>query len=613
MDTKDKTPVEFQDQGTGAENSPVPPMDNEDRHKTEAFDAMEKTAILSEDDFDEGKTQLIENPFAKPARLIVVFGPDQGREFPLMKEEMTIGRALDCDGVLNDPTVSRHHCQILNRGPVFVLKDLGSGNGTKLNGTRTDEAPLAEGARIELGQTVMAFSTKLSGVPASGHTAQMPRDGHDSRTLATEMPKEMLRTHVEQPGKESGSPWGKIALILGVLVLLGGIGVAVLQYGFGVQIIGNKEQPPVVTEVSPHKKALKAYNKGIALMGKKEWDRAMAKFQAALDLDPELTGASKRLEICQKEKHTLMTIRKADQLARQGKVDDAKHLLQAVTRESVYFPQARSKLILLNDKEAAIAVNKVKAMVAAGDVKEAKKIFLGLLDKYPSNTEVLALADLFKDKQTKKQRVASTTHRSKRVAKRRGTKATVDMTAVLSMYATGNFDDAVAELRDYVKAVRSPREKADKTKLADDIQSFAAVYNAGKKALRGGDYTVAIRNLSQARRLDRGISGKYQVELKKMLASAYRERAAQYVMQKQYVQAARDARAALALNPGDRAALMVLNKCQQVAKGFYDSAMADMKAGNTAGAKAKLQKVMQLVTRDSDLYKQASTRYQQIR
>jgi len=614
MSTKDDNPVEFDEEESGNPKytgGPEMPPTSEERFKTEAMDAMDETAILDANEIEdvEEKTQLIENPFAKPARLIVVFGPDQGRDFPLIHDESTVGRALDCNVVLNDPTVSKHHCMVVKRADKFFLKDLGSGNGTKLNGEKITESQLTEGARMELGRTVMTFTTKLSGLPKS--QPPVADAGHQARTLATEMPVQPVQKRHEPVRQEpaSGFPWGRLAgLILLILILAGGV-VATLQWGFDINVLDMEKPQPVVMVDSPHKKSLKLYNKGLGFMGDEKWDMAISAFQKALDLDPELRRASRRMIIAQKEKQTYQTLKKADQMLKQNKIPQVKALLTSVSRDSVYFTRARSKLLLLTDRQAAIDVGQVKTLVAAGRLAEGKDLFLKLLGRYPGNTEVLALGKLF-EKKVKPKHV----NRVKRAApRRRRHRVSLDMNTVLSMYAGGAFSDAVEELRAYAGSVRDKSEKQQKNRLADSIQRFASMYTAGKQAMDSDDYATAIRDLGQAKRLDRGISRKYQGKIKSMLATAYRGRAAKYVMKKQYVQAVRDARAALGLNPGDKTALMVLNKCNQVARGYYDSALADLKSGNTASARSKLENVMKLVTRDSDLYRQASTRYQQIR
>lgn len=68
---------------------------------------------------------------------------------------VTIGRAPDNDLVLADSRVSRHHARITARGGRFVLADLGSTNGTVVNGARVTEIVLGLGDRIALGTALI--------------------------------------------------------------------------------------------------------------------------------------------------------------------------------------------------------------------------------------------------------------------------------------------------------------------------------------------------------------------------------------------------------------------------------------------------------------------------
>lgn len=71
---------------------------------------------------------------------------------------VTLGRSRQCDVVLDDPNVSRQHAEIRPRGGSWVLSDLGSTNGSRING-RTIEQPevVRPGDEIELGTTVLRF------------------------------------------------------------------------------------------------------------------------------------------------------------------------------------------------------------------------------------------------------------------------------------------------------------------------------------------------------------------------------------------------------------------------------------------------------------------------
>ena len=72
---------------------------------------------------------------------------------------LTIGSRPDSDLRLEDPTVSRKHAEISRTAEGFLLQDLGSTNGTSLNGVRVDRAYLRDGAVVTVGETSMAFST----------------------------------------------------------------------------------------------------------------------------------------------------------------------------------------------------------------------------------------------------------------------------------------------------------------------------------------------------------------------------------------------------------------------------------------------------------------------
>jgi len=81
-----------------------------------------------------------------------------GRRLVIGPGGATVGRSRQCDVVLSDPNVSRQHAQIRPRCGSWVLSDLGSTNGSRLNG-RLVEAPevVRPGDEIELGATVLRF------------------------------------------------------------------------------------------------------------------------------------------------------------------------------------------------------------------------------------------------------------------------------------------------------------------------------------------------------------------------------------------------------------------------------------------------------------------------
>ncbi len=97
-----------------------------------------------------------------PAVLHIIGGNDRGKQFELNKPENRIGRGTDQDVVLADIAVSRRHVTIVMEGQRWRLKDLGSGNGSLVNGQRSDSVILNDGDQIEIGNTLMRFDHAAS-------------------------------------------------------------------------------------------------------------------------------------------------------------------------------------------------------------------------------------------------------------------------------------------------------------------------------------------------------------------------------------------------------------------------------------------------------------------
>lgn len=69
-------------------------------------------------------------------RMVMRSGPSVGKVYPLDKNELFLGRDLSNDLVINDPEISRRHSRLYLQGNGYVIEDLGSTNGTFVNGQR---------------------------------------------------------------------------------------------------------------------------------------------------------------------------------------------------------------------------------------------------------------------------------------------------------------------------------------------------------------------------------------------------------------------------------------------------------------------------------------------
>ena len=95
-----------------------------------------------------------------PVAILRELRPDGSeREVSLDGRPLTIGRATDNGLVIQDSRVSRHHARLQARRGTLVLSDLGSTNGSRVNGVTVQEVVLGPGDRIQLGDTVLVVDT----------------------------------------------------------------------------------------------------------------------------------------------------------------------------------------------------------------------------------------------------------------------------------------------------------------------------------------------------------------------------------------------------------------------------------------------------------------------
>ncbi|WP_159500934.1 DUF3662 and FHA domain-containing protein [Microbacterium sp. 18062] len=81
----------------------------------------------------------------------------EGKRHPLVAARTVIGRGSDADITIADAGTSRKHVEILWDGERAMVRDLGSTNGTKLNGRKVTEAPLPPDATVQIGRTDIVF------------------------------------------------------------------------------------------------------------------------------------------------------------------------------------------------------------------------------------------------------------------------------------------------------------------------------------------------------------------------------------------------------------------------------------------------------------------------
>ncbi|MBB1088989.1 GGDEF domain-containing protein [Lysobacter sp. SG-8] len=117
----------------------------------------------------------------RSACVVVIHGEGLGKRADIDGTPLLIGRAQEADLCLPGKSVSRRHCEIRQSGEDYLLRDLGATNTTRLNEQPVDEAVLADGDHVTVGETILKFISDSS-VEAHYHEEVYQLATHDALT-----------------------------------------------------------------------------------------------------------------------------------------------------------------------------------------------------------------------------------------------------------------------------------------------------------------------------------------------------------------------------------------------------------------------------------------------
>ena len=131
-------------------------------------------------------------------------GPVPGKTFPIDKEEAIVGRDLANDIVISDPEVSRRHARFYIRDENVFVEDMGSTNGTFLNGERiASPQQLRSGDVITFGESVVMVFEKITQVPDATE-ATPPVESFSEPVYPPPPPQPHFEPETYQPPNDTG-------------------------------------------------------------------------------------------------------------------------------------------------------------------------------------------------------------------------------------------------------------------------------------------------------------------------------------------------------------------------------------------------------------------------
>jgi len=300
---------------------------------------------LSDDDEEEiasEKTAIIDlsalSGHAADAKLTIVDGKDSGKNIEITKDEILAGRSLDNDFVISDISVSRKHFKIKKEGDRFIISDMGSGNGIKVNGTKTTSTTLSDGDIISVGARQIKFEI------LNPDLKQRPQ-----RTTKQTMPTNYMPEEPEddEPVKKGSSPLVLVAIIVVVLIGIGGVAYFML---FDNQNTKTKTTAVSTAPFGEQDKA--AIERLIAAKDLKNAEKAVLSANEKTSGDnPFKPWLNEQLVLIGKEKTNQTTFENAKSVI-QKNPEEADKLLKSIPSSSIFYKDAQNLILTLPAKSA---------------------------------------------------------------------------------------------------------------------------------------------------------------------------------------------------------------------------------------------------------------------
>jgi FHA domain len=451
---------------------------------------------------------------AQPPRLLVVGGARAGAVIVLGADELTVGRGWDNDVVLPDISVSRRHALLRRDGQGYLLLDLGSGNGTRVNGWRTAKARLHNGDEIALGDSVVQF-VEAGGAAVRGTfaAAQAPRGRRSLRRLLG----------------SRGAASGAMAVLLVVATALGAWRWFERERAARERI----EQRAQFRAIARQRLA-----EGASLLEEGRWEEASGKLKLAAELDPGRSQVHALLERAGAEASRARAVAEAGAAVARMEFAGAKLRLAEVPDDSALAAEARDVAARLG---SAIedAVRGARTHARAGEGAAALKLLDAVLAAEPARADALEL----------KASVSAPGSRAApvRPARRAGSA----LPRILETYLAGDVAAAIQQ-------ARGARAEPAAAGMLARLERFASAWREGLARMEEGRTAEAIAALEQAdgahRALAPGREGSLAKQVRAVLSRLHTRMALGLAGDDDLAAAAGHLRAAVAQDPANEAA-----------------------------------------------------------
>lgn len=283
-------------------------------------------------------------------KLVCIAGPKAGSEFPLLDEEVVIGRATDATISIPDTSVSRRHLMLRRLPSGWSASDLGSGNGTLLNGEPlSEETPLHNGDVLSCGDTELSFVDESNVTNRRPVPTRRPPTGADlpARRGGEGRPRVARSRHKGPDPAAQRRRRRMVIYFLLFVVLCGGLFAGLKHRDQGAERArAAREQK----ERARRDQIGKVFQEAKNLVRAGKWSQAQGKFEEVKQQEPAFPGVGDYLERATKEIPNEQSLNEAEAALAEGKVGPAAEALAKVSEDTQQFERLRQLKSSLDDK-----------------------------------------------------------------------------------------------------------------------------------------------------------------------------------------------------------------------------------------------------------------------
>ncbi|MGI5861520.1 MAG: FHA domain-containing protein [Myxococcales bacterium] len=565
-----------------------------------------------------------------PITLEVIDGPDSGLRLPVRGGRMIIGRGEGCDFKLKDAAASRRHAELVASPSGLVVRDLGSGNGTRVNGERVSEAAVLHGDTIAVGQTLLRVIDDLkqfeeerrpkAAPPRPGPRAAPPA-GPRRSTPPIARPGDYEDDEDEVSGTARMSLPSRDKGLLGKLKALpppmrygilggGGLLVLLLLLAIAGALKGPPPPPPGPPPEELEYEAL--FEEGKKNLRAAKYEDALASFRAAQAVidKPEL---ARYIEACERDAKASRQVLDAKSLAARGELAEAIEVLKGIEELAGVYEEAKELIKTYEADRIAAVKRQIETLLQDADVEGARE----LLAELPESQQPVVRGQIEKAELALEQAQAEQARREReraaqaKVKRIRKARREVDeaIAGVVRKMNSGNFEGALRELDRVMDNARSKHVVKKVRDLRVLIPKFSSAYREGVSKYNGGAYEAAAKPLLRALTYweDMDIEGNLGASLQQKVAKSMEMYGRASMARQEYGTAAKAFRQAIRFNPKAFEAKAALQEIARKAKDVYLQGYVE-KDRNPDMARAKFRQVLDMVPPDHEVYQDAKKR-----